>query len=115
MLKRNSKPKTESYGDPFDRLYKRWAEHAYGERLDPPSREMWDKIVLLLISSKDPERVRLYRRLDAEGPDSLGSDAYDLWRKVPNYTANRSISFTNWTDFNSYVKAHEGYMRQVME
>src|SRR5688572_742052 len=101
MLKRNSKPKTEITGDPFDRLYKRWAEYAVEKHLDPPSREMWDKIVLLLISSKDPERSRLYRRIDAEGPDSLGSDAYDLWLKVPGYTAGRTTPFTNWSGFNS--------------
>ena len=115
MRKRNSRPKTESLGDPFDRLYERWAAHAVDEHPAIPSREMWDKIILLLISSKDPERIRLYRRIDAEGPDSLGSDAYGLWRKVPNYTANRSIPFTNWEDFNAYTKAHEGSMRQVME
>jgi len=115
MLKRNSKPKTESTGDPFDRLYERWAAHAVDEHPTTPSREIWDKIVLFLISSKDRERIRLYRRIDAEGPGSLGSDAYELWRKVPNYTANRSIPFTNWADFNVYVKAHKGSMRQVME
>ena len=115
MLKRNSKPKVESSGDPFDQLYKRWAAHAVDDHPSTPSREMWDKIVLFLISSKDPERIRLYKRIDAGGPGSLGSDAYELWRKVPNYTANRSIPFTNWADFNLYVKAHEGSMRQVME
>ena len=115
MRLRDAKPKTESSGDPFDRLYRTWAERAFHERINPPSREMWDKIVMLLISSKDAERIRLYRRIDAEGPGSLGADANDLWRKVPGHTANRSIPFTSSDDFNSYVKAHEGSMRQVME
>ena len=127
MLQRNYKPKTEISGvpkrnpDPFDRLYEHWATHAVDEHPSTslkgtlPSRELWDKIVLFLISSKDPERIRLYRRIDAEGPDTLGSDAYELWRKVPNYTANRSIPFTNWEDFDAYAKAHEGSMRRVME
>ena len=134
MLKRKYKPKTEISGvpfgtfllrnsgagsegnpDPFDRLYGRWAAHAVDEHSSIPSREMWDKIILFLISSKDPERMRLYRRIDAEGPDTLGSDAYELWRKVPNYTANRSIPFTNWEEFDAYAKAHEGSMRRVME
>ena len=115
MRWRNSKPKVEEIGDPFDRLYKTWAEQAFHERLEPPSRAMWDRIILLLISSNDPERIRRYRRIDAEGPDSLGSDANEIWRKVPGYTSHRSIPLTNRADLDSHIKANEGSMRQVMD
>ena len=115
MRSGNSEVTRVSPGDPFDRLYKIWAERALHERLDPPSREMWDKIVLFLISSKDPERIRLYRRIDAEGPDSLGYDANELWRKVPGYTANRSVPFTDRANFTRYMTAHQGSMQHVME
>ncbi|MDQ6693223.1 MAG: hypothetical protein M3014_02205 [Chloroflexota bacterium] len=101
--------------DPFDRLYETWAEHAISKRLDPPSREMWDKIVLRLVLSKDPQRVRLYRKLEAGGPDSLGGDAYDLWRKIPPGTANLSVGIRTSPALREYAQQHAGSMRALMD
>jgi hypothetical protein len=101
--------------DPFDRVYMRWAEHALRKHLDPPSRERWDEIVLRLISSEDPERVRLYRRIEAVGDDTLGGDAYELWSKMPLYTANRSITAKTLPQLTEYAAQHRGSMRRLME
>ena len=101
--------------DPFDRLYVRWAEHALRKQLDPPSRERWDEIVLRLISSEDPERVRLYRRIEAAGDDTLGGDAYGLWSKMPGYTANRSVPLKTLPAFAEYAAGYHGSMRRLME
>lgn len=101
--------------DPFDRLYVRWADHAMRKRLDPPSRERWDEIVLRLISSEDPERVRLYRRIEAAGDDTLGGDAYALWSKMPDFYTNRTVSVRTWPQFLEYAKEQRGSMRRLME
>jgi hypothetical protein len=101
--------------DPFDRLYARWAEHALSKRLDPPSRERWDEIVLRLISSEDPERVRLYKRIEAAGDDTLGGDAYSLWSKMPEYTANRSVTLKTLPELAEYAAGQRGSMRRLME
>lgn len=105
----------EAAPDPFDRLYSRWAGHATGERLDPPSRQRWDSIVLRLILSEDPDRVRRYRHIEAEGPDSLGADAYELWRKMPSYTPNLTAPSGNRLDFKAYEQAQQGSMKRLME
>jgi hypothetical protein len=101
--------------DPFDRLYMVWAEHAMSKHFDPPSRERWDEIVLRLISSEDPQRVRLYRRIEAAGSDSLGGDAYDLWSKMPNYTTNRNAPIKTVPELVEYAAQHRGSMQRLME
>lgn len=101
--------------DPFDRLYMRWAEHALRKHLDPPSRERWDEIVLRLISSEDPQRVRLYARIEAVGEDTLGGDAYELWSKMPAYTTNRSTPIKTLPELKTYAAQHRGSMRRLME
>lgn len=126
MNEDNSKLKTQNHAlerseesslpeDPFDRLYERWAEHALRKHLDPPSRERWDEIVLRLISSEDPERVRLYRRIEAAGDDTLGGDAYGLWSKMPLYTTNRSVALKTLPQLAEYATGHHGSMRRLME
>ena len=101
--------------DPFDRLYARWAEHALRKQIDPPSRERWDEIVLRLISSEDPERVRLYKRIEAAGDDTLGGDAYGLWGKMPLYTSNRNVALKTLPELAKYAEGHRGSMRRLME
>ena len=98
--------------DPFDRLYMRWAKHARHESLDPPSRERWDIIILRLLLSEDPDRVRRYRHIEASGQDSLGADAYELWRKTPSYTPNLSVPASG---FQEYEIVRRGSMRRLME
>jgi hypothetical protein len=100
--------------DPFDRVYSYWAEQAIGQRKEPPSRERWDAIVLRLILSEDPDRMRRYRNLEATGPGSLGADAYELWSKMPAYTPNLSVPSGNWPDFHAYEEAHRGSMKRHM-
>ncbi|MEA2573260.1 MAG: hypothetical protein QOH93_558 [Chloroflexia bacterium] len=101
--------------DPFDRLYMHWAEQAMRKHLDPPSRERWDEIVLRLISSEDPERVRLYRRIEAVGDDTLGGDAFALWSKMPTYTTNRNVPAKTVPELAEYAAQHRGSMRRLME
>lgn len=98
--------------DPFDRLYTRWSRQAERQRLDPPSRERWDAIVLRLVLSEDPDRVRRYRTIEANGPETLGADAFELWRKTPDYTPNLSVPRDG---FAAYEEAHRGSMRRLME
>lgn len=101
--------------DVFDRLYIKWASFALDKRMDPPSRERWDQIVLFLLMSKDPARVARYRRIEAEGPESLGSDAYDLWKKIPEYMSSRAPGVKTQPQLNAYAEAHQGNMRTLME
>lgn len=101
--------------DPFDRLYVRYAQQALRKHMDPPSRERWDEIVLRLISSEDPERVRLYRRIEAVGDDTLGGDAFALWSKMPTYMPDRSIPAKTVREVNEYAAEHRGSMRRLME
>ena len=98
--------------DPFDRLYARWAKYAQREHLDPPSRERWDAIVLRLVLSEDPDRIRRYRQIESGGADSLGADAYELWRKTPSYTPNLSVLASG---FQEYEIGRRGSMRRLME
>lgn len=105
-----NEPQPES--DCFDLVYAHWAEQAIGRRLDPPSRERWDAIALRLILSEDPDRIRRYRRIEDNGPESFGTDVYELWRKMPSYTANLSVPSN---DFRSYEVAHRGSMKRLME
>ncbi len=100
--------------DPFDRLYKRWAELSLDKNPAPPSRERWDLTVLFLLSSQDPERVRRYTNVEATGPESLGSDAYDLWGKMPPYTPNLSAVVHTLPELRAYEKEHRGSMRRLM-
>src|SRR5215210_157413 len=117
MSTRNSEFKTQNSDSPdaFDRLYRRWAEHAIGKRRDPPSREVWGSIVLRLLLSEDPVRVRSYRRIETEGPDSLGNDAYELWSSMPDYTANRSVPAKTRKELNVYSESNLGSMKRLME
>jgi len=115
MSSNEVKEHTATSADPFDRLYRRWAEHAIGKRLDPPSREVWDSIVLRLLLSEDPTRVRLYRRIEADGPDSLGSDAYELWRTMPDYVADRTAPIKTRKELVAYNEARLGSMKRLMD
>lgn len=101
--------------DPFDRLYLEWAKTAISKRLDPPSRERWDAIVLRLILSEDPDRIRRYKWLESTLPDGLGADAFDLWQKTPDYTPNLSVPLKTLAAFEPYEAAHRGSMRRLME
>lgn len=101
--------------DPFDRLYLQWAAHAMEKRLDPPSRERWDVIVLRLILSKDPNRVARYKRLEAGGEESLGADALELWQKTPSYTPNLSVKVKDRAALHAYAQSQTGSMRRLME
>jgi hypothetical protein len=101
--------------DLFDRLYMKWANTALDKRMDPPSRERWDQIVLFLLMSKDPARIARYRRILAEGPESLGSDAYDLWKKIPEYMSSRAPGVKTQPQLNAYAEANQGAMRTLME
>jgi hypothetical protein len=67
---------------------------------------------LRLILSEDPERIVRYRNLEAAGPGTLGEDAYELWRKMPSYTPNRSVPAATWAD---YEVARRGSMQRLME
>jgi hypothetical protein len=101
--------------DLFDRLYIKWATAALDKQKDPPSRERWDQIVLFLLMSKDPVRVVRYRRIEADGPESLGSDANDLWKKMPDYMPGRAPGVTTQPQLNAYAEANQGTMRTLME
>jgi hypothetical protein len=101
--------------DAFDRLYSEWAKSAIKQRLDPPSRERWDAIVLRLLLSEDPDRVRRYKWIESTLPDGLGADAYELWRKTPDYTPNLSLPIKTVPDFETFEQAHRGSMRRLME
>jgi hypothetical protein len=105
-------PKSE---DPFDRLYLEWAKTAIKQRLDPPSRERWDAIVLRLLLSEDPDRIKRYKWLESTLPDGLGADAYDLWQKTPDYTPNLSIPLKTIAAFEPYEQTQRGSMRRLME
>ncbi len=107
--------RAENEVDAFDRLYLRWAERAMDKRLDPPSRERWDEIVLRLLLSEDPQRVKLYRQVEATGEDSLGGDAYHLWTKMPDYTADRTAPIATLRELEDYAGKHRGSMWRLME
>src|SRR5687767_6651605 len=112
---RKPEPQPEDNTDPFDRLYKRWAEHAIGKRTDPPSRERWDQIVSFLLQSEDPERRRRYSYIESYGSETLGADAYALWEKMPEYTENRSVPAATWPELNAYEELHRGSMARLMQ
>jgi hypothetical protein len=101
--------------DLFDRLYMKWAALALDKQLDPPSRTRWDEIVLFLLMSKDPARIARYRRIEADGPETLGSDAYDLWKKIPDYMPARAAGIKTQPQLEAYAAAHHGKMRELME
>ncbi|HKP51120.1 MAG TPA: hypothetical protein VJ183_00565 [Chloroflexia bacterium] len=101
--------------DPFDRLYSEWAKNAIKQRLDPPSRERWDAIVLRLLLSEDPDRIRRYKWIESTLADGLGADAYELWRKTPNYTPKLSVPIKTVGDFEAFEQAHRGSMHHLME
>jgi hypothetical protein len=101
--------------DVFDSLYMKWATVALDKRLDPPSRPRWDEIVLFLLMSKDPVRIARYRRIEADGPDTLGSDAYELWKKMPDYMSCRVANVKTQPQLAAYAEANQGAMRQLME
>lgn len=106
--------KTEEGTDPFDRLYKVWAEHAMRRRTDPPSRERWDLTVLFLLMSKDPNRMRRYAYIESPQPESLGADAYELWQQMPEYTVNRSAPCRTLEELGHYEVAHRWHMKRLM-
>jgi len=101
--------------DLFDRIYIKWATVALNKHMEAPSRERWDQIVLLLLDSKDPDRVRRYHRLEANGPEGLGSDAYELWEQVPSYMSSRAQGVKTEPQLNAYAEAHQAAMRTLME
>jgi hypothetical protein len=101
--------------DLFDRLYLKWAAVALDKQLDPPSRGRWDEIVLFLLQSEDPARIARYRRIQADGPETLGSDAYDLWKKMPDYMPGRAEGIKTQPQLEAYAAAHHGTMRELME
>jgi hypothetical protein len=101
--------------DPFDRLYLSWAEHALNRRLDPPSRERWDSIVLRLLLSEDPDRVKRYKYIESTMQGGLGDDAYELWRKLPPYTENLTAKARTRAEIRAYAQAHRGTMRELMQ
>ncbi|MDQ3928827.1 MAG: hypothetical protein M3328_06735, partial [Chloroflexota bacterium] len=51
----------------------------------------------------------------AAGDDTLGGDAYELWSKMPTYTANRSIPVKTLPELRGYAAQHLGSMRRLME
>ena len=65
--------------------------------------------------SKDPARVQRYRNVLSQADESLGADAYELWRKMPTYTPNLTAKAKTRTAFEVYEKAHRGAMRRYME
>ncbi|MEO5953256.1 MAG: hypothetical protein ABIQ44_12390 [Chloroflexia bacterium] len=101
--------------DPFDKLYSRWANIALDKKLDPPSRERWDATVLFLLMSKDPERVRTYKDIRLGRGENLGSDAFDLWKKMPDYTVNKSAKAKTQKQLKAYEELHIGDMHTLME
>lgn len=101
--------------DLFDRIYLKWGTYALNHRLDPPQRERWDEIVLFLLMSKDPVRMARYKRIEADGPESLGSDAYELWRKLPDYMPARLPELNTVALLKAHAEAHPGTMRALME
>ncbi len=101
--------------DLFDRIYTRWATYALDHRLDPPSRERWDEIVLFLLISKDPLRIARYRRMEADGQESLGGDAYDLWKKIPDDMPGRLTGIKTVSAVKAYAEGHQDTMRELME
>lgn len=101
--------------DPFDKLYSKWAAYALDKRLDPPSREQWDATVIFLLTSRDPARQARYSDVLSGKGESLGSDAYGLWKDMPDYTPNRNAPVRTKKELAEYEKAHLGTMRAVME
>jgi hypothetical protein len=71
--------------------------------------------VLRLLLSEDPDRVRRYRNIEAQGDGSLGADAYELWSKLPDYTPARTVPRGEWPDFDAYERERRGSMRLLME
>lgn len=106
---------TKREQDAFDRLYSRWADNALDKRLDPPSRQRWDEAVLFLLLSEDPERVARYMDIGLGRGESLGSDAYELWRKMPDYMPNRVVKVKNQRELKEYEAVHVGSMRDLMQ
>jgi hypothetical protein len=111
----NSEFKIQDSPDAFDRLYSEWAKTAIKQRLDPPSRERWNAIVLRLILSEDPDRIKRYKWLESTLPDGLGADAYDLWQKTPDYTPDLSVPYKTIAAFEPYEQSQQGSMRRLME
>jgi hypothetical protein len=105
----------DSGADPFDRIYLKWASHALGQRLDPPGRAWWDRIVQRLVLSRDPDRIARYRNLEAIGDETLGGDAYELWRKSPEGTPDRVARISTQPELEAYAASQHGSMRRMME
>jgi len=93
----------------------KWASTALDRQRDPPKRERWDEIVLFLLMSKDPLRMARYRRLESDSPGSLGNDAYDLWKEMPNYMLGSATGIKTQSALKAYAEARQGTMRQLME
>lgn len=106
---------TPGEADPFDRIYEYWAGQALSAGLEPPSKERWDSIILRLVLSEDPDRIRRYRWLEATWEGSLGADAYDLWLKMPAYTVKRTAPVHTLTQLRAYQMAHRGSLRRLMQ
>ena len=101
--------------NPFDRLYSQWANHALGKNMNPPSKRRWDEAVYFLLRSEDPDRRTRYRRIAASGQDSLGADAYDLWRQLPDYTPDKHAPVKTQNDLSYYERVNAGSMGRYMD
>ena len=101
--------------DPFDRLYSHWANHALDKNTNPPSRRRWDEAVYFLLRSEDPDRRTRYRRIAATQHGSLGADAYDLWRQLPDYIPDKHAPVTKKGDLSYYEQVNAGSMGRYME
>ena len=101
--------------NPFDRLYSHWANHALDRNTDPPSKRRWDEAVYFLLRSEDATRRARYRRIAATQQGSLGADAYDLWKQLPDYTPDKHAPVTKKSDLSYYEQVHAGSMARYME
>jgi hypothetical protein len=101
--------------NPFDRLYSHWASHALDKNTNPPSRRRWDEAVYFLLRSEDPDRRTRYRRIAATQQGSLGADAYDLWRQLPDYTPDKHAPVKTQSDLRYYEGVNAGSMGRYME
>jgi hypothetical protein len=106
---------TDNAGDPFDRLYSHWANHALDKNTNPPSKRRWDEAVYFLLRSEDPDRRARYRRIAATQQGSLGADAYELWRQLPDYTPDKHAPAANMNDLRYYEGINAGSMGRYLE
>jgi hypothetical protein len=105
----------DNAGDPFDTLYDHWANYALDKNTDPPSKRRWDEAVYFLLRSEDPTRRARYRRIASTQQGSLGADAYDLWKQLPDYTPDKHAPVKKKSDLSYYAAVNAGSMARYME